>query len=77
MNANQLTTRIAELTAEMNKLRRANGTLPSLASNAGKRYATLELEREVLKHEVEQLRRTAKLTPVTIDEAARLLASVS
>lgn len=63
MNTSQQIARIEELTAQMKKLCRANGTLPSLASKAGQQYAALELQREVLKHEVEQSRRAAKLTP--------------
>lgn len=62
MNNSHLIARIEELTAQMKKLCRANGTLPSLASKAGRHHAELELQREVLKHEVDQARRARNLT---------------
>ena len=42
--------RIAQLTKQMDALRRPNGTLPSLATKAGKLFASLEFARDELKH---------------------------
>jgi hypothetical protein len=50
MTTKSIHAQIASLITEMNGLRRANGTLPSLASKDGKRFAELEFALDKIKH---------------------------